>query len=105
MEYVRDVPRDDQVALEATVRHVRDHLAAVADTDDDPATRAEDVQVDVIDHPNRPELQRVVGQLDAAPVAPYLEDGHDPLAGVDPDLFAAEVAAAQRDEEVLRGQA
>jgi len=105
MRYVRDVPRDDPAALEAERAHVIAHLSAVADADDDPETNAGDVRINVIDHPERGDLLRIVGELDAEPDAPYLRDEHDPWAGVDPELFAHEIAAAQRDEEVLRGQA
>ena len=105
MRYVRDVPRGDAAALEAERAHVIAHLSAVADADDDPETNADDVRIDVTAHPDDPAQLRIVGELDAEPNAPYLHPGHDPLAGVDPDLYAAEVAAAVRDEEVLRGQA
>lgn len=105
MRYVRDVPVGDQEALDATTAHVIAHLSAVAAEDDDPETNADDVHVWTQRHPDRDDLLRVVGELDAEPNAPYLRADHDPLAGVDHELFAAEVAAAQRDMEVLRGQA
>lgn len=103
MRYVRDVPADDYPAIDAERAHVIAHLSAVASEDDDPETSADDVQVWVIAHPDEPTLVRVVGELDAEPNAPYLRPGFDPLAGVDPDLYAAEVAAAIRDAEALRG--
>jgi hypothetical protein len=106
VEYQRDVPADaGEEVLTAVEAHVRAHLAAAADADDDPGTRAADVRVWRARHPEDPGLLRVEGYLPGEPVAPYLTPGHDPLAGVDPDLYAAEVAAAVRDEEVLRGQA
>lgn len=104
--YVRDVPRGDAVALEAERAHVVAHLSAVADADDDPETRAGDVVIEVIDHPEHDDLVRIVGTLDAEPDAPYLKDDYDPWAGVDHDLFAAAIEAAIADEqEVARGQA
>lgn len=105
MRYVRDAPADDETAVQATREHVLAHLSAVAAEDDDPTTNADDVQVWTQRHPDDPALLRIVGELDAEPAAPYLRPGHDPLAGVDPALFAAEVTAALADEEVLRGQA
>jgi len=105
VRYVRDVPADDSAALDAESAHVIAHLSAVADADDDPETNADDVQVWTERHPDGPTQLRIVGELDAEPDAPYLRPGYDPLAGVDPELYAAEVAAALRDEEVLRGQA
>lgn len=105
MQYVRDIPRNDPAALEQERAHVIAHLSAVASADDDPETNADDVRVTVIDHPERADLLRIVGDLDAQPDAPYLRADFNPLAGVDPALYEAEVAAAVRDEEVLRGQA
>lgn len=104
IEYQRDIPADSPPeVIEATKTHVRDHLAAIAADDDDPATHADAVRVWTARHPDDPALLRVEGSLDAEPDAPYLRVGYDPLAGVDPALYAAEVAAAQRDEEALRG--
>lgn len=106
MQYVRDVPRDDPAALEAERAHVVAHLSAVAADDDDPDTHADDVRVQVVDHPDDEEQLRIVGTLDAEPVAPYLADDYDPWAGVDHDLFAEAIAAAEVDfAEVARGQA
>lgn len=102
--YTYDVPID-AASVAAGREHVVAHLSAVASADDDPATNADDVVVQVGPHPEQKGMARIVGTLDAEPAAPYLDGDHDPLTGVDPDLFAAEVAAAQRDEEVLRGQA
>ena len=105
MRYVRDVPAGNDEALEAERAHVVAHLSAVADADDDPETNSDDVRIWTERHPDDPGLLRIVGELDAAPDAPYLRPDFDPLAGVDPDLYAAEVEAALRDEAVLRGQA
>ncbi|SDG94826.1 hypothetical protein [Klenkia brasiliensis] len=105
MRYVRDVPADDESALQAEREHVVAHLSAVAAADDDPETNADDVRVWVQRHPEDPALLRVVGELDADPDAPYLRDDFDPWAGVDHDLFAEQIAAAEADLEVLRGQA
>jgi hypothetical protein len=105
MDYVQDVPRADPEAIELIKAHVVAYLSAVASEDDDPETNADDVRVWVMDHPDDPALVRVKGTLDAEPDAPYLRPDFDPLAGVDPGLYASEVEAAVRDEEVLRGQA
>ncbi len=103
--YARDVPRDDAEALEAAKAHVVAQLSAIAEEDDDPETTADDVQVFVRNHPDDPDLIRIVGLLDAEPNAPCLRDDYDPLAGVDPDLYASEVMHALQDEEVSRGKA
>lgn len=104
LEYQRDVPADssDDV-IEAEKAHVRDHLASIADVDDDPTTHAADVRVWLARHPSDAALLRIEGALEAERVVAYDSPDFDPLAGVDPDLYAAEVAAAQRDEEKLRG--
>jgi hypothetical protein len=105
LEYQRDIPADSsEEVVEATKQHVRDHLAAIADADDDPSTRADDVRVWTARHPDNPDLIRIEGALDAEVDVYYMKDDYDPLAEVDPELFAQEVAAAQRDEEVLRGK-
>jgi hypothetical protein len=87
IEYQRDLPADssDDV-IAAEIEHVRAHIAAIADADDDPATRAEDVQVWKAKHPDDPGLIRIEGRLDAEPDAPYLRPGFDPWANVDPEL-------------------
>lgn len=111
MRYVRDVPADDQAVIDAERAHVIAHLSAIVSPQDDPAAHVDRVRTWVInlvrvvgDEPG-PRMVRVVGEVDAEPDAPYLKTDFDPWAGVDPELFAAEIDAAQRDEEVLRGQA
>lgn len=104
IEYQRDIPADSSpAAVAAERRHVRDHLAAIAAADDNPRRYADQVRVWTARHPEDPALLRIEGALDAEPSAPYLRPGYDPLAGVDPDLYAAEVGAALLDEGVLRG--
>lgn len=79
-------------ALHQTEAHVRAHLSAVADRDDDPDTRADDVE---LRHERYEAGVLIVGFLPGGRAqAPYLEPGHDPFAGVDPALV----------EEVLGGQ-
>lgn len=93
MIYTRDLPEDatqDQVDL--TVEHVRDHLASIADSDDDPATHADDVTVRTEHRDGR---IWVVGELDAEPDAPYLKADYDPYAKVPQGLRAQAV-----DDEV-----
>ena len=102
--YTHDVP-DIDALVEEGVEHVRAHLSAVADADDDPETNADDVVIEVTRHPEQPDVMRIVGTLDAEPVAPYLDPDYDPYANVDPVLFEREIEAAESDVEVLRGQA
>jgi hypothetical protein len=85
MRYRRDVRRDEPPeAIAAETEHVREHLAMVADYDDDPTTHAADVVVRVLDHiDGDPELISIVGELDAEPDAPYLRPGYDPDADDD----------------------
>lgn len=105
IEYQRDLPADSPVeVIEAEEQHVREHIAAIADPDDEPR-RAAEVAVWQAKHPTDPGLLRIEGFLDAEPDAPYLKPDFDPWAGVNHDLFAAEIEAAIRDEEVLRGEA
>lgn len=97
MEYRRELAAGwSGEAADAEETHVRDQLAAVADADDDPASRRDDVHVYRVEEPDG--RLTIVGVLDAEPDAPYLRPGYDPFTGVDPELFAAEVEAAQRDE-------
>jgi len=94
LEYQRDIPLSStDEALEVTKQHVRDHLASLADADDDPTTHAKDVRVWTAAHPDNPGLLRVEGSLEAEAVAPYLEPGHDHLEGVDLELLAQFPAA------------
>lgn len=104
MIYTRDVPAGDDAAFEAERAHVILHLASIADYDDDPSTHAEDVRIEVVPHPEFVGFVRIIGTLDAEPDAPYLRPDYEPLAGVDSELYEAEVAAALRDLEVLNGQ-
>ncbi|MGW4114833.1 hypothetical protein ACWEFJ_28495 [Actinosynnema sp. NPDC004786] len=86
MQYIRDLPEDTgQDVIDQVIEHVRAELSARADSDDDPTTRAEDVVVRVERQDGR---VLVVGELDAAPDAPYLADGYDPYDGV-PDALRA----------------
>lgn len=84
--YTRDVPRDDFDAQSAEVGHIVAHLSAVASADDDPETSADDVVIRVANHPDNPDLVRIVGTLNAEADAPYLKDDYEPLRGVDPAL-------------------
>lgn len=72
LRYSRWSPRDVVPDMEA---HVRAHLSAVADADDDPTTRAGEVRISRED--SGPGV-RVTGELDAEPDAPYLRPGYDP---------------------------
>lgn len=79
MRYRRDVPRDDQTAIDAEADHVRAHLSACCDPDDDEDARAGEVTVTVAEHVDGdPALVSVIGAIDADPVAPYLADDYDP---------------------------
>lgn len=90
LTYQRDLPADSpDEAIEETKAHVREHLASIADADDDPSTHAGQVRVWMARHPDDPSMIRVEGQLDAEPDAPYLKGDYDPWAGVDPELRSA----------------
>lgn len=65
-------------ALAVTEAHVRAHLSAVADPEDDPVIWATDVR---IERCNQDGGVLVVGRLDREPHAPYLAEGYDPDAG------------------------
>lgn len=81
MKYRRDVPRDDQPAIDAETAHVRAHLSACCDPDDDADARAGDVTVTVAEHVDgNPYLVSIIGEIDAEPDAPYLRDDYDPDA-------------------------
>lgn len=86
MDYTRDLPEDSsQEVIDQVVEHVRAELSARADADDDPTTRAEDVQVRVERQDGR---IRVIGELDAEPDAPYLREDFDAFADVPDELRA-----------------
>jgi hypothetical protein len=88
IEYVRDIPVDsDFKAKEETINHVRDQVAAIADADDDPETRREDVQIELYVSKNDSTLMRVRGYLDAEPKARYLKKDFDPFEGIDEELI------------------
>ena len=80
--YTRDVPRGDEAAITAELDHIVAHLSAVASSDDDPETNADDVVLMINDHPDNPDLVRLTGTLDAEPDAPYLKDDYDPYGEV-----------------------
>ncbi len=62
--------------LTATREHVRDHLAAVADPDDNPAAYLESVEIVEEELPYGG--LRIIGRLEAEPNAPYLQSDYDP---------------------------
>lgn len=79
VRYRRDVPRDDQAAIDAETEHVRAHLSACCDPDDDENARADEVTITVTDHVDGdPALVSITGEIDTEPVAPYLADDYDP---------------------------
>lgn len=85
--YQRDVAPDGD--LYATVGHVRAHLSAMADSSDDPTTRADDVDIVItVDHNG---TTTVRGQLDAPRQALYDAADFDPYVDVPAEL-RAEVA-------------
>lgn len=96
MIYTRDLPEDaTQDRVDATIEHVRDHLASIADSDDDPTTHADDVTVRTEHRDGR---IWVIGELDAEPDAPYLKDDFDPYEGVSEELRALVVDDEVGDE-------
>lgn len=90
IEHVVDVPVDssDEVIAAEQAALVA-YLSAAADADDDPETNADDVQVYVTEHPDRPDLLRIKGFIDADMDAPYLKADYDPYDGIDPQLLRA----------------
>ncbi|PWK81742.1 hypothetical protein C8D88_116154 [Lentzea atacamensis] len=96
MKYTRDLPEGaTQDQIDRTIAHVRAHLSAVADADDDPDTNADDVTVHTEHRDGR---IRIVGDLDAEPDAPYLKPGFDPYEGVSDELRALAVDDEVGDE-------
>jgi len=96
MKYTRDLPEDaTQDVIDAAVKHVRDHLASIADTDDDPTTHADDVRVRTEHRDGR---IWILGELDAEPDAPYLKADFDPYEGVSEELRALAVDDEVNDE-------
>lgn len=89
IRYRRDAPAADQSSIDATVAHVRAHLSAVADADDDPRTHADNVVITIEPHSDDPELLSVTGVLDAEPDAPYLRSDFDPYRNVDSGTLRA----------------
>jgi hypothetical protein len=82
VNYYQFVPEDssDEV-LQLTIQHVREHLSAVADEDDDPNTHAEDVVITTEPYTRESDGKRGViirGELDADPIAPYLHPDFNP---------------------------
>ncbi len=83
MIYTREVSAGiEGDALQATVDHVRDYLAAAVDPDDDPIRRAGDVRIQSI--PLADGGVRIIGEIDdAEPDAPYLKPGYSPDAAAE----------------------
>jgi hypothetical protein len=93
MEYTRDIHVNASYEdKEATIQHVRDHLAAIADSDDDPTTRREDVEVELVADGD---VLHVRGFLDAEPDAPYLKEDFEPFKNVNPELMKAGIPDGQ----------
>lgn len=90
LEYQRDIPANSTPeVIERTKEHVREHLAAIADADDNPETYRADVTVWVARHPDNHYLLRVEGRLEADANAPYLREDFDAFNGIDPELMKA----------------
>jgi len=65
--------------------HVRAHLSAVADANDDPDARADEVRIS-----HEEEGLLVVGELDAEPDAPYLRPGFTPEQDIEANPLTVE---------------
>lgn len=76
--------------VHAVVAHVSAELSAMADPNDDPDTRAGDVQVRIMktDDGYGSKGLAIVGRLDAEADAPYLKPGYNSLEGVPTELLA-----------------
>lgn len=82
LRYSRFVAAGGSIA--ETEAHVRAHLSSIADSDDDPDTHAADVEISYWEADGG---TLIVGFLPGAQAtAPYLQPGHDPWVGVDPQL-------------------
>jgi hypothetical protein len=82
VKYYQFVPEDspDEV-LELTIQHVREHLSAVADEDDDPNTHADAVVITTEPYTRESDGRNgtiIRGVLDADPIAPYLRPDFKP---------------------------
>lgn len=82
IRYRRDIPGGDEQLISDTVQHVSEHLRGAANSYDDPYLIDSDlVDVRVVSHVDGDEsLVSVIGSLDAAPVASYLQPDFDPAA-------------------------
>lgn len=79
MIYRRDIlAGEPQAAIDAETEHVRDHLAAVADPNDDPGSYRDEVRVRVVSHAEHEGWLSIIGELDEEPDAPYLAPDYDP---------------------------
>lgn len=76
--YRRDVPRTADI--DATITHVRAHLAGAIHPQDNPDEYAHLVRIDVRAHDTNPEMLIVLGEIEGEPDAPYLQAGFDPGA-------------------------
>lgn len=82
MRYRRDVPRDDPDVIEATILHVREHISACCDPDDDEHALADAVRIEVTEHVDGdPALVSIIGEIDAQPDAAYLRSDYQPTDG------------------------
>lgn len=78
LTYRRDVSATDQQAIDTTMRHVRDHLLSLIAPDDDPDGSEDHVRLWVEAHRDGDSaLVSVMGEIDAQPDAPYLNDDFD----------------------------
>jgi hypothetical protein len=78
LRYRQDVPFGTD--LQEIARHVAEHLAGMTDPDDKVDIHvAQDVHIEIREHPDGDCLM-VIGELDGAVRAPYLEDDFDPAA-------------------------
>jgi hypothetical protein len=80
LRYSRWLPRDMVPdAVPEVEAHVREHLSAVADPNDEP-TRADEVEISHEDAEDERGVDGVlvIGELDAEPDAPYLRPGFTP---------------------------
>lgn len=82
VNYYQFVPEGyPEEVLQLTIQHVREHLSAVADEDDNPSTHAEDVVITTEPYTRESDGKHgtiVRGELDADPVAPYLRPDFKP---------------------------
>lgn len=103
VKYYQFVPEDSsEEVLQLTIQHVREHLSAVADEDDDPNTHAESVVITTEPYIRASDAKPgtiVRGELDADPVAPYLRPDFKPEDDIAANPLTVRSILDEEDED------